>query len=86
MHPQGHILLDTSFHDWSPYNIEEYDWNEFYPDAIEELPPDMPEERGAKARITVYKDADHAHDQVTHRSITGVLLFVNNTVMTWISK
>ena len=86
MHPQGHIPLDTSFHDWSPYNIKEYDWNEFYPDAIEEEPPDMPDPRGAEARITVYKDADHAHDQVTHRSITGVLLFVNNTVMTWISK
>ena len=64
----------------------DYDWNKFYWDAIEELPPDMPDLRGMKAQITVYKDADHAHNQVMHCSITGVLLFVNNTVMTWISK
>jgi hypothetical protein len=46
----------------------------------------MPKPRGLKAQITIYKDADHAHDQVMHHSITGVLLFVNNTMMTWISK
>ena len=86
MHPQGHTPLDASFHDWSPYDIQEYDWNEFYLDAKEELPPDMPDPRGKKAQITVYKDANHAHDQVMCHSVTGVLLFVNNTVMTWISK
>ena len=86
MHPQGHTPLDASFHDWSPYDIQEYDWNEFYPDAKEELPPDMPDPRGKVAQIMVYKDADHAHDQVTYHSVTGILLFVNNTVMTWVSK
>ena len=76
MHPfmTGHLITS-----------QEYDWSEFYPDAIEELPPDMPIP-GMKARITVYKDVDHAHNQVIRQSITGVLLFVNNTVMTWISK
>ena len=83
MHPQGHIPLDTSFHDWSPYNIEEYDWNEFYPDAIEETPPDMPDPRGAEARITVYKDADHAHDQVMHHSITGQATKDHRNVYIW---
>ena len=86
MHPQGHIPLDMLFHDWLPYNIKEYDWKEFYPDTIEELPPDMPDLRGVTAWITIYKDADHAHNQVMHHSIIGVLLFVNNTVMMWISK
>ena len=46
----------------------------------------MPKQRGTKAWITIYKDADHVHDQVMHCSITGVLLFINNTMMTWISK
>ena len=86
MHLQGHTPLDASFHDWSPYDIQEYDWNEFYPDAKEELPPDMPDPRGKAAWIMVYKDADHAHDQVTCHSVTGILLFINNTVMTWVSK
>ena len=36
--------------------------------------------------ITVYKDADHAHDVLTRRSVSGILLFINNTPVKWISK
>ena len=39
-----------------------------------------------KVRITVYKDADHAHDLVTRRSVSGILLFLNNTPVKWISQ
>ena len=31
-------------------------------------------------------DADHAHDIITRHSVTGILLFVNNTPIRWISK
>ena len=41
---------------------------------------------GPPVRITVYKDSDHAHDLVTRRSVTGVLLSINNTPVKWISK
>ena len=34
----------------------------------------------------MYKDADHAHDILTRRSVTGVLLFLNNTPVKWISQ
>ena len=34
----------------------------------------------------VYKDADHAHDLATRRSVTGILLLVNNTPVKWMSK
>jgi hypothetical protein len=46
---------------------------EFYPDAIEEIPNDLPPEKGPRFRMTVYVDADHAHDLVTRRSISGIL-------------
>ena len=36
--------------------------------------------------MTVYVDADHAHDLVTGRSITGVLMMLNNTPIRWVSK
>ena len=32
------------------------------------------------------KDADHAHDILTKRSVTGILLLVMNTPVKWISK
>jgi hypothetical protein len=36
--------------------------------------------------MTVHVDADHAHDLVTRRSITGILIILNNTPVRWISK
>jgi hypothetical protein len=36
--------------------------------------------------MTVYVDADHAHDLVTRRSITCILMMLNNTPIRWVSK
>ena len=84
---KGKILLDTSFSDHSKYETElEQKWQEFYFDAEEDIPHDMLNLKGSKARITVYVDADHAHDQVTRRSVTGIIVFINNTPVRWISK
>jgi hypothetical protein len=52
---------------------------EFYPDASEEIPKDLPPEKGPRVRMTVYLMADHAHDLVTTRSITGILVMLKNT-------
>jgi hypothetical protein len=43
---------------------------EFYPDAGEEIPKDLPPEKGARVTMTVYVDADHEHNLVTRRTIT----------------
>jgi hypothetical protein len=61
------------------YPVEDHlNWMEFYPDVSEEIPKDLPPEKGLRVRITVYVDADHAHDLVTRRSITGILFMINN--------
>jgi hypothetical protein len=36
--------------------------------------------------MTVDVHADHAHDLVTRRSITGILVILNNTPIRWVSK
>ena len=86
---KGSIIIDPKYPDHDQFDIQKYDqWKEFYPDATEDIPhKDMiPTPLGNKLRITVYKDADHAHDLVTRRSVTGVLLFLNNTPVKWISQ
>ena len=84
---KGRLIFDTTYPDHNKYPVEDHDnWGEIYPDAEEELPPDMPEAFGKKVRMTVYVDADHAHDKVTRRSVTGILVFLNNTPIRWISK
>ena len=83
--PQGRILIDTSV-PLSKLTNEEANWREQYPDAEEELPPNMPLPRGRPVRITAYVDADHAHNLVTRRSVSGVVIFLNNTPVRWLCK
>jgi hypothetical protein len=85
--PKGRVIIDTSYPDHSVYPVENHsNWMEFYQDASADIPKDIPPEKGPRARMTVYVDADHAHDLVTRRSITGILVMLNNTPIRWISK
>jgi hypothetical protein len=67
------------------YPVEDHsNWMEFYPDAREEIPKYLPPEKGTRVRMTIYMHTDHAHDLVTRRSITGILVMLNNTPIRWI--
>jgi hypothetical protein len=84
----GRILIDVGK---APIREEStassgYNWIEFYPDACEEVPHDMLEPHGEEAKITCYVDADHARDKLTRRSVTGIVLLLNNTPLAWISR
>jgi len=85
---QGQILIDPSIPPIRKKALvsKGYSWTEFYPDAKEDIPDDIPTALGKMGMITVYVDADHARDKVTRRSVTGILLLLNNTPLTWISK
>ena len=86
---KGKILIDPNYPNHDNHMTESYDnWKEFYPESKEDLTDgkDKPEYLGPPVRITVYKDADHAHDLVTRRSVTGILLLINNTPVKWVSK
>jgi hypothetical protein len=48
--------------------------------------PKMPKARGNSVRISCFVDADHAGNVVTRRSHTGILVFVNNALISWFSK
>src|SRR5687767_6999032 len=66
--------------------IVELDWTKFYPDAAENLSSERPEPLGNLCTITTYVDADHARDQVTRRPVTGIVVLLNNTPVSWLSK
>ncbi len=83
---KGKLLIDPNYHtlvDGLIKTNHKYDWTEFYPDATEDIPPQgtVPAAKGPKAKITVYVDADHGHDQVTRRSVIGIHIFINNTLV-----
>jgi hypothetical protein len=79
--PKGRVFIDTSYPDHSVYPVEDRsNCMEFYPDASEEIPKDLPPDKWPRVRMTVYVDADHAHDLVTRRSITGILVMKHNVI------
>ena len=80
-------LVNPELPDHDKYESQEHDnWREFYPDAEEELPYDMLKAKGKEVKITIWVDADHAHDQVTRRSVTGIVIMINGMVWKTISK
>jgi hypothetical protein len=66
--------------------FHECDWTEYYPDASEPIPPNLPEPLGHAVTTTCYVDADHAGCNVTRRSQTGIILYVNKASIMWFSK
>ena len=60
---------------------------EFYPDAEEAIPTNAPPPRGEAVRINTFCDSDHAANQVTHKSHSGILHFMNcSSPINWFSK
>jgi hypothetical protein len=85
--PKGSLITDTAYPDHYVYPVEDHpNWKDLYPDAEEEIPNHLPMSKGPKVWMIVYGDADHAHDLVTRRSITGILMMLNNKPIRWVSK
>jgi hypothetical protein len=83
-HPRCRLVFDDSYVEFPPAATP--DWSEFYPHAIEEIPPNAPEPLGKSVQMTCFVDADHAGDTLTRRSRTGVLIYFNRAPILWYSK
>jgi hypothetical protein len=64
------ITYDEKEHQGPKFECTDVNWEEQYPGAREELPPDIPKPKGKPIQITCYVDADHAGDHATRRSVT----------------
>jgi hypothetical protein len=48
--PKGRVIIDISYPDHSVYPVEDHsNWEEFYPDAGEEIPKDLTPEKTLKS-------------------------------------
>jgi len=57
-----------------------------YPDAVEEIDCKVPKPLVNEMEITAFVDSDHAHDKVTRRSITSLLILAGSTPVYFLSK
>ena len=62
------------------------DFKKEYPDAKEDRDPKEPKAYGKPVQTSVFFDANLAHDIKTRRSITGILVYVGSTLVSWTSK
>ena len=66
--------------------LHKFDCEDFYPDACETIPLDMPRPRGKSVSTHCYVHANHAGDKTSRRSMTGILIFYNRAPIIWHSK
>ena len=59
----------------------QYQWNYFNPDAEELLPPKMPKPIGRSVKMRTYIYTDHTGNFATQRSHTGILVYLNNSLI-----
>jgi hypothetical protein len=72
--PKGRIIVGTTYPDHSIYLIEDHPNRKYcYPEAEEEVPNDLSTPKVPKVKMTDFVDADHAHNLVFRRCITGIL-------------
>jgi hypothetical protein len=85
-HKRSRMVFDDSepLFDDKAFNV--CDWSEFYPDAEEAIPHNVPEARGNGVVTSSSVDSDHAGCKETRRSHTGVILYVNKAPILWYSK
>ena len=80
-YPKAHTIFDTNEPDLSSFNRVKHNWNELYPGAKEELPDNMPVSKMKPITILAHFDASHASCLLTRRSVTGIVMQLNRTVI-----
>lgn len=84
--PKRKIAMDADHPYVDERRFEKYDWYDFYRDAEEAIPGDMPKPRGNSMSTHCFVDANNAGNVVNRRSQTGILIFCNRAPIIWYSK
>jgi hypothetical protein len=80
------LIFDPTYPTIDMNQFPTYDWTEFYGDASEAIPPDMPTPLGKDVDLRMMVDSDHAGDKTRRRSRSGILIFLNMALIDWLSK
>jgi len=85
-HIKASLKMNTSYPEEPVEGIVRANWKHLYPGAHEKLPHNAPEPKGKPLRVWGEFDADHAHDHENRRYVSGILIYMNNSVVKWYSK
>ena len=80
------LVLDPTY----PLIIDDefpvYNWTQFYGEVQEPKPSNAPVPRGKEVDCRLFVDSDHAGDQSSRRSRSGLIVYLNMAPIKWISK
>lgn len=86
-HARAKFHFDPGEPCYDGIDFEDNDWTDSHPDAHEGIVgDDVPEAKTPALKITVMKDASPATGLMTRRSVTGIMIFLGMTAITFCSK
>jgi len=85
-HKKMKLLYDCDYPAVNERWFTRYNWFDFYRDAKEAIPPNIPEARGYGVLVTCFLDTNHDGNLRDRSSQTGVLMFINKAPIHWYSK
>ena len=65
---------------------DERDWTKFYGDVKEAIPYNAPKPREKGVDLRMCVASDHAGNKANRRSRTGLMIFLNMSLISWLSK
>ena len=82
------LVMDPTYPIIDIATFKECDWREFYGDAREPIPRNVPPPRGKEVDLVrLFVDSDHAAgNKITRRSRSGFLIYLNLAPFVWFSK
>jgi hypothetical protein len=86
LHHNAIALFDPIYPDVDIGTFIKTDWKYMYGDAKEIIPSDAPIPRGKEVDLRLYVDSDHDGEQITRRSRTGFVIYLNMAPLLWGSK
>jgi hypothetical protein len=86
LHHNARVLFDPTNPDVDMGTLIKTDWKSMYGDVKEMTPSDAPIPRGKEFYLCSFVDSDHAGEQLTRRSRTGFVIYLNMAPIVWFSK
>ena len=85
-HPKRKLGFDPAHTAINKNRFQRCDWTDFYRDAEEVIPGNVPVAIHNFMSTHYFVDANHAGDTATRRSQNPILLFCNSAPIIWFSK
>ena len=86
-HHNGVLVFDPTIPNLDKSEFQPEYWSATaYGDCVEDIPGSAPPPRGLGFTNRAFVDSDHTGDNVTRRSRTGFIIFMNSVPIYWYSK